>query len=246
MPGPRCLRTRSAGLSAAEGVRPRDRGYPLEEAFRGFAGTTEAGYAPAMAQDPYTTLGVGRSATDAEVRSAYRRLVQLHHPDHNNGSPEAERRFEAVQEAYARVREMRASGHRPEAPRTSPRTPPPGTPPRPSSDPGLESRLADLERELREAQAARQRAEQAAREAAREAVRAADEQPPRPGRASDEELGYVNTGDSFSKILSDARKEVSDRFSEVRGSPEAKRAADLIDELGALLRGERGRSDKSD
>jgi curved DNA-binding protein CbpA len=204
-----------------------------------------------MAQDPYTTLGVSPSATDAELRSAYRRLVQLHHPDHNHGSPEAARRFEAVQEAYARVREMRAGGKRTPPPRasrrSSTRTPPPRTAPRPPSDPEVDSRLADLERELREAQAARQRAEQAARDAAREAARAASAQPLRPGQASDDELGYINTDDSFSKILSDARKEVADRFAEVRGSPEAKRAADLIDELGALLRGERGnRSDKSD
>ncbi len=200
--------------------------------------TLRAGYAPAVADDPYITLGVSPTVSDAELRAAYRRLVQLHHPDHNNGSLEAAHRFEAVQEAYARIRELRASGAR---------TPPPRSTPRPASDPGLDSRLADLERELREAQAARARAEQAARAAAREATRATDEQPRRPGQASDEELGYVHTDDSFSKILSDARKEVADRFSEVRGSPEARRAADLIDELGALLRGERGgRSDKSD
>jgi curved DNA-binding protein CbpA len=197
-----------------------------------------------MAQDPYATLGVSPSATDAELRSAYRRLVQLHHPDHNNGSPEAARRFEAVQEAYARVREMRAgvSAAPPrKPPRSAARTPPPRATPRPASDPGLDARLADLERELRDAQQARQRAEQAAREAAREA--AADARAQRPsGQASDEELGYINTDDSFAKILSDVRKEVSERFSDVRGSPEAKRAADLIDELGAVLRGER--SDK--
>jgi curved DNA-binding protein CbpA len=200
-----------------------------------------------MAQDPYATLGVSPSATDAELRSAYRRLVQLHHPDHNNGAPEAARRFEAVQEAYARVREMRAGkGAAPprKPPRSAARTPPPRTTPRPASDPGLDARLADLERELRDAQQARQRAEQAARDAAREAAADARAQQ-RSGQASDEELGYINTDDSFAKILSDVRKEVSERFSDVRGSPEAKRAADLIDELGAVLRGERGgRSDK--
>jgi curved DNA-binding protein CbpA len=194
-----------------------------------------------MAEDPYITLGVSPTASDAELRAAYRRLVQLHHPDHNHGSLEAARRFEAVQEAYARVRELRAGGNRTSGtrrpPRSSTSTPPPRTAPRPAPDPELDSRLADLERELRQAQAARQRAEQAAREAARAA--AADAQQRRPGLASDEELGYVNTDDSFSKILADARQEVAERFSEVRGSPEAKRAADLIDELGAVLRGER-------
>jgi curved DNA-binding protein CbpA len=37
----------------------------------------------AASPDPYQTLGVTRSATDAEVRAAYRRLVQLHHPLQN-------------------------------------------------------------------------------------------------------------------------------------------------------------------
>jgi curved DNA-binding protein CbpA len=190
-----------------------------------------------MAQDPYKTLGVTRGATDAEVRSAYRRLVQLHHPDHNNGSEEAERRFEAVQEAYAQVRELRAGGTRARPTRTPPpRTPPRRTPPPSASDPAVDSRLADLERELREAQQARRRAEQDAREAAREAAAQAAN---RPGRASDEELGYVTTSDSFSKILSDARQAFSDGLSAARQSAEAKRAADLIEELGAVLRGER-------
>jgi curved DNA-binding protein CbpA len=190
-----------------------------------------------MAQDPYKTLGLSPSATDAEVRSAYRRLVQLHHPDHNNGSEEAERRFEAVQEAYAQVRELRAGGTRARQTRTPPpRTPPRRTPPPSASDPAVDSRLADLERELREAQQARRRAAQDARAAAREAAAQAAN---RPGRASDEELGYVTTNDSFSQILSDARQAFSDRLSAAGQSAEAKRAADLIEELGAVLRGER-------
>jgi curved DNA-binding protein CbpA len=177
-----------------------------------------------MAQDPYKTLGVTRGATDAEVRSAYRRLVQLHHPDHNNGSVQAERRFEAVQEAYAQIREQRSSAGvrgRP-APRAAPR-------PRPS-DPSVEQRMAELEQRLREA---RERADRAAREAAERVKRDT------PHRPSDEELGYVTTNDSFSKILSDAREAFSDRLSAAGQSAEAKRAADLIEELGAVLRGER-------
>ncbi|MGH2893528.1 MAG: J domain-containing protein, partial [Solirubrobacteraceae bacterium] len=64
----------------------------------------------ARSPDPYQTLGVATSATDAELRAAYRRLVQLHHPDHNGGSPESALRFEAVQEAYAEARRRRAAG----------------------------------------------------------------------------------------------------------------------------------------
>jgi hypothetical protein len=60
-------------------------------------------------RDPYQTLGVKANASDAELRAAYRRLVQIHHPDHNGGSAESARRFEEVQEAYARVRELRGT-----------------------------------------------------------------------------------------------------------------------------------------
>src|SRR5437588_11747898 len=57
--------------------------------------------------DPYQTLGVSPDVSDAELRTAYRRLVRLHHPDHNGGSVESARRFEAVQEAYTAVLSMR-------------------------------------------------------------------------------------------------------------------------------------------
>jgi curved DNA-binding protein CbpA len=170
--------------------------------------------------DPYKTLGVSPNASDAELRSAYRRLVRLHHPDHNGGSVESARRFEEVQEAYARIRELRKKA----AP-----SPPP------HADPDIDARLRDIERDLREAQQARERARQAreqARQAAREAAAAAgEERAGRPGRATDEELGYVTTDDSFSKIVSDVWDELSDRFSEAREHPAVKRVEDLIDEL---------------
>ncbi len=190
-----------------------------------------------MAQDPYTTLGVNPSATDAELRSAYRRLVQLHHPDHNRGSAESARRFEDVQAAYARVRELRAGRIRTPPRRTSAGAPPP----RPASDPGLEARLADLERELREAQLARERVARAARDAVAEDARPAGA--PDGKRPSDEELGYIKTDDSLSKILTDARDSLLERLEDVRAQPEAKRSADraaqLLDDVGAMLRGER-------
>src|ERR1700758_2231820 len=46
---------------------------------------------PGMAgpPDPYQTLGIDPSASEVELRAAYRRAVQRHHPDHNNGSAEA-------------------------------------------------------------------------------------------------------------------------------------------------------------
>lgn len=147
--------------------------------------------------DPYTVLGVRRDASDQEVRSAYRRLVQLHHPDHNHGSAESERRFEEVQEAYARIRQLRAGAA----------APPPPPPPPPPSDPDLDARLQNMERDLREAHLARERARKAAAEAA-----AATTQRKRP---SDEDLGYIKTDDSFSKIFSDAGAALSEQLADL-------------------------------
>jgi curved DNA-binding protein CbpA len=185
--------------------------------------------------DPYEILGVRRSASDAELRAAYRRLVQLHHPDHNGGSAESARRFEQIQDAYAAVTDQRRAGasSAKAAPRRGPAPPRGGAPRSAPADPDLEARLADLERQLKEANAARERARRAAREAARETATPRDVRP-----ASDEELGYVSTDDSFTKILSDAAAELSDRFSDAREHPVRKRVSDLIDELGSKLTGE--------
>lgn len=51
--------------------------------------------------DPYATLGVSKTATDKDIRSAYRRLAKQYHPDHNAGDAKAEERFKAVNTAYA-------------------------------------------------------------------------------------------------------------------------------------------------
>ena len=70
----------------------------------------------AQARDPYQTLGITPGVSDEEVRKAYRRLVQKYHPDHNGGSEESERRFEEVQEAYAKIRELRKAPQRSSVP----------------------------------------------------------------------------------------------------------------------------------
>lgn len=115
--------------------------------------------------------------------------MQLHHPDHNHGSPESARRFEEVQDAYAQIQRLRR------------RTPPPRrTETPPPTNPDVEERLANLERELLEkARLARERAQRAARRATTDRK-----------RPSDEELGYIKTNDSFGSILADGLDEVAE------------------------------------
>jgi hypothetical protein len=181
----------------------------------------------APSPDPYATLGVTPSATDAELRAGYRRMVQLHHPDHNGGSPESARRFEAVQEAYAEARRLRAAG---------------GGGGRATgvasdgADPNLDARLQAMEQELKSARDARERAAREARRATEQTIRDVREMAGQ--RGTDEELGYVTTDDSFSKIFDDAAASFSDHLSEARDSPGGHRLTDLIDDLAAKLTGE--------
>lgn len=51
-------------------------------------------------EDYYDLLGVGRSATNDEIKKAYRKLAVKFHPDKNPGDPSAEERFKAIGEAY--------------------------------------------------------------------------------------------------------------------------------------------------
>jgi molecular chaperone DnaJ len=51
-------------------------------------------------RDPYEVLGVGRSASEAEIKSAFRRLAIRHHPDKNPGDPGAQTRFQEINQAH--------------------------------------------------------------------------------------------------------------------------------------------------
>src|SRR6201993_860773 len=50
--------------------------------------------------DYYETLSVPRSASEEDIRKAYRKLARKYHPDLNPGDKSAEDRFKNVQEGY--------------------------------------------------------------------------------------------------------------------------------------------------
>ncbi|MBV9568331.1 MAG: J domain-containing protein [Hyphomicrobiales bacterium] len=51
-------------------------------------------------RDPYQVLGVNRSASEADVKKAFRRLAKQHHPDRNKEDPKAKDKFAEVNAAY--------------------------------------------------------------------------------------------------------------------------------------------------
>ena len=51
-------------------------------------------------RDYYEVLGVAKSASNDELKKAYRRLAMKHHPDRNSNDPESEVRFKEAKEAY--------------------------------------------------------------------------------------------------------------------------------------------------
>ena len=55
--------------------------------------------------DYYAVLEVARTASDEEIKSAYRKLAMRWHPDRNNGSKEAEEKFKELTEAYDVLRD---------------------------------------------------------------------------------------------------------------------------------------------
>ena len=50
--------------------------------------------------DPYATLGVARTASEADIKKAYRTLAKELHPDKNKDNPKASEKFSDVTNAY--------------------------------------------------------------------------------------------------------------------------------------------------
>lgn len=53
-----------------------------------------------MMRDPYTILGVPRTVSEKDLKSAYRKLAKAHHPDQNKDDPRAQAKFAEISSAY--------------------------------------------------------------------------------------------------------------------------------------------------
>jgi len=64
-------------------------------------------------RDPYSVLGVSRSASDEEIKKQYRKLSRKYHPDANVNNPnaaQAEEKFKEIQQAYQQIMKEKENG----------------------------------------------------------------------------------------------------------------------------------------
>ena len=66
-----------------------------------------------MANDPFAILGLNSSATEDEIKAAYRKLAKKYHPDLNPGDKAAEQKMREVNEAYTRALQIKKTGRDP-------------------------------------------------------------------------------------------------------------------------------------
>ena len=59
-----------------------------------------------MSKSLYETLGVSTSASEAEIKKAYRKLARQYHPDVND-SPDSEERFKEINEAFMSIKNLK-------------------------------------------------------------------------------------------------------------------------------------------
>ena len=88
--------TAPRGLAPQTGRRPKN---SARYGFRGRPVEVSAIQMPTTFKDYYPILGVPRTATEKEIRSAFRKLARKHHPDVNQGDKAAEDRFKEINEA---------------------------------------------------------------------------------------------------------------------------------------------------
>jgi molecular chaperone DnaJ len=62
-------------------------------------------------RDLYAALGVPKSASDAEIKKAYRRLARKHHPDVNPGDATAKKKFQEIASAYEILKDAKRRKH---------------------------------------------------------------------------------------------------------------------------------------